>query len=517
MRRATDGPGWNEERHGVHSAWDDQDLRDRDRGGKSFGKGRTVHVAEADTEWYAEQIAHSISHDAAELEATWSYDLDEAIWWCGVLDPSIPEPDVMDWSEDWSYSESSPCAQCQALALISEDVSSPECVQQAEVLAAEANRTLAQARSAVASAKQNRRLEGKSKDSSCLICGRSDHFWRQCPERQSKGSGKGGENGSRTFYLGAAWSFDSKLFETVVLQADVVLVCGATETAGGVEAVQFLVDAVTQGFPDSRQVDSLDSPWFRFATGHWGRALSRVWLLTPLGWISIYTLEAENNHDTSFRRNEFLVYDAEGQARSVPLRRSPSGRRILNLLFLGQRSASCFSHATTGDFSEDPMEQNLNVSSACMFGLSSHPVSRFLSARKSCTCQLTPNVVHFCLDTVRFSCFLHEKRVPAFQSKVRSVRMWLSRLQTVIDGQESRRALDNMSKLHRSRLDTIFCTRRSGSSHFASDDTYSKPTRNVDQLREMCSSPTLRSSQAHYPDDVRLDTVIGISANECHF
>ena len=23
------------------------------------------------------------------------------------MDPSIPEPDVMDWSEDWSYSESS--------------------------------------------------------------------------------------------------------------------------------------------------------------------------------------------------------------------------------------------------------------------------------------------------------------------------------------------------------------------------------------------------------------------------
>ena len=48
-----------------------------------------------------------------------------------MLDPSIPEPDVMDWSEDWSYHESSPCAenvfpeQSQALALISEDVPSP--------------------------------------------------------------------------------------------------------------------------------------------------------------------------------------------------------------------------------------------------------------------------------------------------------------------------------------------------------------------------------------------------------
>ena len=152
----------------------------------------------------------------------------------------------MDWSEDWSYSESSPCAedvfheQSKVVALTSDDASSPECVQQAEVLVAEANRTLAQARSAVASAKQNRsgffppsnlspsrkgkgkgKVKGKSKDSSCLICGRNDHFWRQCPEPHSKGSGEG-----------------------VVLQADVVLDCGATETAGGVEAVQILVDAV---------------------------------------------------------------------------------------------------------------------------------------------------------------------------------------------------------------------------------------------------------------------------------
>ena len=60
-----------------------------------------------------------------------------------------------------------------------------------------------------------------------------------------------------------------------MLQADAVLDCGATETAGGIEAVQILVDAVKQGFSDSRvEVDSLDRPWFRFANGHWDRSLS---------------------------------------------------------------------------------------------------------------------------------------------------------------------------------------------------------------------------------------------------
>ena len=39
-----------------------------------------------------------------------------------------------------------------------------------------------------------------------------------------------------------------ELFETVVLQADVVLDCGATDAASGVEAAQILVDAVKKRF-----------------------------------------------------------------------------------------------------------------------------------------------------------------------------------------------------------------------------------------------------------------------------
>ena len=88
----------------------------------------------------------------------------------------------------WTCAEDVFPEQSQVLALTSDDASSPECVQQAEVLVAEANRTLAQARSAVASTKQNRsgflppsnvspsrkgkgkgKVKGKSKDSSCLI------------------------------------------------------------------------------------------------------------------------------------------------------------------------------------------------------------------------------------------------------------------------------------------------------------------------------------------------------------
>ena len=74
-----------------------------------------------------------------------------------------------------------------------------------------------------------------------------------------------------------------------------------------------------------------------------------------------------------------------------------------------------------------------------------------------------------------------------------------------------------MSKSHRSRLDTSFCTRWSGSSQLATDKTLSrtactgaelhyKPTRSVDQSCKMCPSSTLHSS-SHCSNDVSVDSV----------
>ena len=165
------------------------------------------------------------------------------------------------------------------------------------------------------------------------------------------------------------------------------------------------------------------------------------------------------NHDISFRRNEFLVYDAEGHARSVPLRRSPSSHRILNLLSEGQRAVSCFSHATAGDSFEDPREQNLNVSSACMVGLSQHPLSRVShhsNPASDTSRQSWSNLFSTYSDSIVFP---HDNvcQPSSLQFKLRSIRTRLNWLQTVIDGQKSRRTLDEMSKPHRSRLDTSFC------------------------------------------------------------
>ena len=85
--------------------------------------------------------------------------------------------------------------------------------------------------------------------------------------------------------------------------------------------------------PDSRvEVDSLDRPWFRFANSTWQSLVADVLGMDQHSHFGsrkrtlFAGLNLPENHDISFRRNEFLVYDAGGHARSVPLRRSPSGR-----------------------------------------------------------------------------------------------------------------------------------------------------------------------------------------------
>ena len=155
-----------------------------------------------------------------------------------------------------------------------------------------------------------------------------------------------------------------------------------------------------------------------------------------------------------------------------------------------------------------------------MFGLSRHSLSRVChhsnpASDTSHRSRSLPVSTHSDFDF-----FPHENvcQPSSLQFKLRSIETRLNWLQTVIDGQKSRRTLDEMSKLHRSRLDTSFCTRRSGSSQLASDETLSrtactgtelhcKPTRSVDQLCEMCTSPTLHSST-----HASVDPVIGFSA-----
>ena len=96
-----------------------------------------------------------------------------------------------------------------------------------------------------------------------------------------------------------------------------------------------------------------------------------------------------------------------------------------------------------------------------MFGLSQHPFSRVChhSSPAPVTSHRSWSIpVPTQSD---FDVFPHENvcQPSSLQSKLRSTKTRLNWLQTV----------DELSKSHRSRLDTSFCTRRSGSSQLASD------------------------------------------------
>ena len=105
-----------------------------------------------------------------------------------------------------------------------------------------------------------------------------------------------------------------------------------------------------------------------------------------------------------------------------------------------------------------------------MFGLSRHPLSRVChhSNPASDTSHRSWSIP---VSTPSDSAVYPHENVcqpSSLQFKLRSNKTRLNWLQTVIDGQESRRALDKMSELQISGLDRNFCTRRSGSSQLTS-------------------------------------------------
>ena len=118
-----------------------------------------------------------------------------------------------------------------------------------------------------------------------------------------------------------------------------------------------------------------------------------------------------------------------------------------------------------------------------MFGLSQNPFSRVChhSNPASVTSHRSWSIPVSTQSD--FAVFPHENvcQPSSLQSKLRSIKTRLNWLQTVIDGQKSRRTLDEMSKSHRSRLDTSLCTRWSGSSQLASD---TKPCRGQHVLEQ---------------------------------
>ena len=146
--------------------------------------------------------------------------------------------------------------------------------------------------------------KGGNKAGPCFICGKFDHGYAQCPDRFSykgnqKGKSKKGKGGkpkgkgkSKSFFvdihldvLAAQWD-DSALYGRSHTRA--IIDTGATENAIGVNCLH---DLVVSG-KYSYEVCQEDLPTFRFGNGHSDKARSRVDLHgTSLGTISFYVLD----------------------------------------------------------------------------------------------------------------------------------------------------------------------------------------------------------------------------------
>ena len=284
----------------------------------------------------------------------WSDDWDDSGWHSAEWSPTSAygsEHDAFwadwewtndDWSDDWNWDEQG-IDWNEELVEPDEQANGPEeaSLREAYNIATEASRTLKEAREAVRKVRQARGYyspeastgkgltknggnsskgsKGKSKSKGkqtfgpCFICGKSDHGYRQCPDRHSayggkgkpskgkffKGKGKGQSKG--VFHFHSDYSNDEIQMDIFSSQWDqhalnerkptwAFLDTGATENAIGEDSLQDMIDAGNFKY----HVDVMDRPVFRFGNGQKDQASSKVTLQqTALGDIPFYVLGGE--------------------------------------------------------------------------------------------------------------------------------------------------------------------------------------------------------------------------------
>ena len=257
----------------------------------------------------------------------WSDDWDDSGWHSAEWSPTSAygsEHDAFwadwewtndDWSDDWNWDEQG-IDWNEELVEPDEQANGPEeaSLREAYNIATEASRTLKGAREAVRKVRQARGYyspeastgkgltknggnsskgsKGKSKSKGkqtfgpCFICGKSDHGYRQCPDRHSayggkgkpskgkffKGKGKGQSKG--VFHFHSDYSNDEIQMDIFSSQWDqhalnerkptwAFLDTGATENAIGEDSLQDMIDAGNFKY----HVDVMDRPVFRFGNG----------------------------------------------------------------------------------------------------------------------------------------------------------------------------------------------------------------------------------------------------------
>ena len=295
---------------------DDEELRRHDAANRRQGANMGLWGEDEEDDWEADWNEDD--------ESDWHESWDAALWQDGYQDESWDWSGNAEWQQQayWNYGggeEALPEA-----SLSEEDRKTLEDLKEAKALVAETHRTLTQAREAIANTRFARQFynpskgttgpgkgktkgkmkgpkgksKGKNEDGSCIVCGLTSHWWKDCPQRQNKGKSKGKGKRPAVNYVWAdpwdmrfvAWN----LMLTMTSAAKMVVDTGATQTAGGVEAVANFLDALREYFGVvAWHTDTHDRPWFRFGNGLWLQALGRLYVETVVGSVGIYLLDAE--------------------------------------------------------------------------------------------------------------------------------------------------------------------------------------------------------------------------------
>ena len=302
------------------------------------------------TVWYASEPTET--WDASWNEEQWvepDWYEEEAYWADGSPSNSWDAWDDYDYSyEDATQvPEGDPTQQPDA-----EEVDESRRLEEAYALAADANKTLAEAKSAVAKVRAARGYydssgmkggssghqkgksksktgKGKSKYGACFICGRHGHSYLHCPDRWASGKGSSpssmrskGKPGGKGKVYAVEYEYEHAIPDINVLSmfdnnelavigtAYVVLDTGATESVAGVSSMSRMI--ATSDFEYTIALD--DRPKFRFGNGECQRAVSKITVWSAaLGPTVFYLLDggAENTPpllgSREFRKRKAII------------------------------------------------------------------------------------------------------------------------------------------------------------------------------------------------------------------
>ena len=187
-------------------------------------------------------------------------------------------------------------------------------LQEAEVMAMESQRTLQEAREAVATARRDRGFgQEKEKTAQCWLCGSPDHQLRQCPDRSSpkgrgklsalqakyrkgvKGSRKGKGKGMNTMMYQDMFDYECQGLEmlseddpslNLFLSSGLpqssylgMMDCGATASAGSRQVCSDVTEAVRAADENLKvEEDDKARPFFRYGNGEVIRADCKITL-----------------------------------------------------------------------------------------------------------------------------------------------------------------------------------------------------------------------------------------------